>query len=127
VDHATTVVEFPCTAGDSLVAKDMTAVKQLELVKNIQTLWSDSAVSATVYYKKEELTPIREWLKENYTNGVKSISFLLHEGHNFVQAPYEEITKEQYEERIKKLKPIQNITSGDAIVAECDQGVCPVR
>jgi ribonucleotide reductase alpha subunit len=127
VDHATTVVEFPCTAGDSLVAKDMTAVKQLELVKKIQTLWSDSAVSATVYYKKEELTPIREWLKENYTNGVKSISFLLHEGHNFVQAPYEEITKEQYEERIKKLKPIQNITTGDAIVAECDQGVCPVR
>lgn len=128
VDHATTVVEFPCFAGESAcVASEVSAVNQLDLVKKIQTLWSDSAVSATVYYKKEELEAIREWLKQNYTNGVKSISFLLHEGHNFVQAPYEEITKEQYEERLKKLKPIQNITIGEVIVAECDQGVCPVR
>jgi ribonucleotide reductase alpha subunit len=126
-DHSTSVVEFPCYSGAATVAAEMTAVKQLELVKKIQAEWSDSAVSATVYYKKDELQSIREWLKEHYTNGIKSISFLLHEGHNFVQAPYEEITKEQYEERIKKLKPIQTLSSGDVIVEECDKAGCPIR
>lgn len=126
LDHTTTVIEFPCFAGEAIVAKDMTAVKQLELVKLIQTKWSDSAVSATVYYKKDELVAIKEWLKENYTNSVKSISFLLHEGHNFIQAPYEEITKEQYEEKLKKLKPIQTIPPGKEIVEECGAS-CPIR
>jgi hypothetical protein len=126
-DHRTSVVEFPCAAGDCVVAANMPAVAQLDLVKRIQTDWSDSAVSATVYYKKEELEEIKSWLRENYTNSVKSVSFLLHQGHNFVQAPYEEVTKEQYQEMTKNLKPIQSVASGETIVEECDKGGCPIR
>jgi hypothetical protein len=49
------------------------------------------------YYKKEELPEIKQWLKENYKDSVKSVSFLLHSEHGFKQAPYEEITKEDAE------------------------------
>ena len=63
------IVEFPCRSGKSAkLAKDMKAVDQLDLVKKIQKEWSDNAVSCTVYYKKEELQEIKEWLRKNYKN-----------------------------------------------------------
>jgi ribonucleotide reductase alpha subunit len=126
-DHRTTVVEFPCTSGGTLVAKDCTAVCQLELVKKVQEDWADGAVSCTVYYKKDELPGIKEWLKEHYTKSIKSVSFLLHKDHNFVQAPYQEITEGQYKEMTGNLKPIQEVGQGDMVADACPGGACPVR
>jgi len=128
-NHDTIVVEFPCKFENALLAKDTTAVKQLELVKELQANWSDNAVSCTVYYKKEELQEIKDWLKANYKDNIKSVSFLLHSDHGFVQAPYEEIDEANYERLCKKVKPLQKIsTSNDMIDGiECDGGVCPIR
>tara|TARA_B100001094_G_scaffold331091_1_gene398322 strand:- start:586 stop:2508 length:1923 start_codon:yes stop_codon:yes gene_type:complete len=128
-DHGTVVVEFPCHInGDTLLAKDMSAVRQLELVKELQTKWSDNSVSVTVYYRLEELDEIREWLKNNYEKSLKTVSFLLHNDHGFAQAPYEEITPEQYEKMVSKLKPIESFTSGELLDGiECEGGACPVR
>jgi len=48
-DHTRYVVEFPCESPENAVlAKDMTAVEQLEWVKKMQTEWADNAVSVTV-------------------------------------------------------------------------------
>jgi adenosylcobalamin-dependent ribonucleoside-triphosphate reductase len=130
LDHKTIVVEFPCTAGeDTITVKDMTAVKQLELVKQIQTLWADNAVSVTVYYRKEELPEIQEWLKQNYKTNIKSVSFLLHSEHGFAQAPYEEITKEKYLQISKKIKSLKNIQiDGEELkLDECASGACPIK
>ena len=128
-DHSTIVVEFPCHInGNTILAKDMTAVKQLELVKELQTKWSDNSVSVTVYYRLEELEEIREWLKKNYEKSLKTVSFLLHNDHGFAQAPYEEITEEQYEKMSSKLKPIESFKSGDVLGGlECEGGACPIR
>jgi len=129
----TVVVSFPCALPEyAKVAKDMTAIDQLEVVKRLQAEWSDNAVSVTVYYKKEELDSIKNWLNENYNNNLKTVSFLLHSEHGFAQAPLEEITKEQYDELISKVVPI----SGIALVEEngvsadtlgCETGVCPIK
>ena len=128
-DHSTVVIEFPCHInGKTILAKDMTAVKQLELVKKMQTKWSDNSVSVTVYYHLNELEEIKEWMKENYENSLKTVSFLLHSDHGFAQAPYEEITKEQYEKRVSKLKQIANVQSGETLTElECAGGACPVK
>lgn len=130
-DRRTVVVEFPCKFDENtIVAKDMKAVDQLELIKKLQTVWSDNAVSCTVYYRKEELPEIKEWLKNNYETSIKSVSFLLHSDHGFTQAPYEEITKEKYEELVKKVKPIQilnNSVGSDFDDLECSTGVCPIK
>lgn len=128
VNRDTVIAEFPCEAGEgAIVAKDMTAIEQLEMVKQLQTSWADNAVSVTVYYDHEELDSIRKWLSENYEKSIKSVSFLLRKGHNFKQAPYEEITKGQYEELKNKTKPIVAVEQGDMVGAECDKGMCPVR
>lgn len=128
-DRSTVVVSFPFRYPDNAVlASEMSAVDQLETVKWLQSVWSDNSVSCTVYYKKEELPVIKEYLKKNYKKSHKSLSFLLHSEHGFQQAPLEEITKEQYEELVAKTVPITGIDEANiGLDDDCATGVCPVR
>lgn len=130
-DHTRYVVEFPCMSPEgSVLAAEMTAVEQLEWVKKMQTEWADNAVSVTVYYRKEELTGIKEWLEKNYDTGVKSVSFLLHSDHNFPLPPYEEIDEQAYTKLVSKLDmtvPLQLTTGGLLDLDDCSTGACPVR
>lgn len=131
INRDTVIVEFPCYAGsDAILAQNMTAIDQLELVKRIQSEWSDNAVSVTVYYRPEELGTIKEWLAMHYETSIKSVSFLLHNEHGFDQAPYEEITDERYITDVSRIKPIMtNIDYLDDSLDndECATGVCPIR
>jgi hypothetical protein len=128
-DHSTVVVSFPFAYPEGTVlANEMTAISQLETVKWLQEVWSDNSVSCTVYYRKEELSEIKKYLAKNYKNNHKSLSFLLHSEHGFKQAPYEEITKEAYDELVSKTRLITKIDEasfdgGD----ECASGACPVK
>ena len=131
-DHSRYVVEFPCKSPEGAVlAANMTAIEQLEWVKKMQAEWADNAVSVTVYYRKEELQAIQEWLAKNYDKSVKSVSFLLHVDHNFPLPPYEEITKEEYEKTLSKLNlsvPLQQMSSDLSIdLDDCATGACPIR
>ncbi len=131
-DHTTVVVEFPCESGaNAILTKDMSALKQLELVKQLQTEWADNAVSVTVYYKPEELPEIKKWLADNYEKNIKSVSFLLFSQHGFRQAPYEEISKERYDQLRAGVKPLStvqaNITGEILDTGECVSGICPIR
>ena len=131
-DHTRYVVEFPCESPDnSILVANMTAIEQLEWVKKMQTIWADNAVSVTVYYRKEELPAVKDWLSKNYNSSVKSVSFLLHVDHNFALPPYEEISKDEYDKMFSKLDfstPIhQNATDLDIDLDDCATGACPVR
>ena len=126
------IIEFPCCYPEgTMLAKDMSAVDQLNTIKELQTNWSDNAVSVTVYYKLHELEEIKEWLKNNFNFNVKSCSFLLHNDHGFKQAPFEEITKEKYEELMKITIPIRacKITAvkDNELASDCVGGACPIR
>lgn len=127
----TVVVEFPCTSGkDATLSKDMTAVQQLELVKKLQSVWADNAVSVTIYYRPHELPEIKKWMKDNYETSVKSVSFMLHSEHGFQQAPYEEITREKYQEISKNVKPLSSVKmeiAGASLDVECEGGACPIK
>ena len=136
IDPNTQIVSFPYSLPEGTVfADECTALQQLEYVKRLQTEWSDNSVSCTVYYRKEELDDIKEWLRKNYNNSIKSVSFLLHSDHGFQQAPLEKISKEQYD--LMKSQ-CNNITSTEGICfsvkdeefvgeGECTNGSCPIR
>lgn len=130
-DPDTMIIEFPCRFPDSTtLAKDMTAIDQLEVLKKLQTEWSDNSVSITVYYRKHELDDIKLWLSNNYNLNIKSCSFLLHNDHGFDQAPYEEITEEQYETLSRYVIPITHsalVNDSDTSITECDGGSCPSK
>ena len=129
-DHSTMVVSFPCRfPSRTIVAGDLGAVDQLEVIRRLQREWSDNAVSVTIYYKLEELEEIKDWLNVNYIN-VKTVSFLLHSDHGFAQAPFEEIDEATYLDMKSKTTPILSLNQlnmEDIEIADCDTGACPVR
>lgn len=132
-DHDTMVVYFPVkTPDEAILAEDLDVIEELEVQKHLQTYWSDNAVSATHYFEPEDVPRIQNWLCENYDDSVKTTSFLLREGHGFKQAPYQPITKEEYEEAVSRVKPITYALVQEGWDdydpgLECTGGMCPVK
>jgi len=130
LDHGTQVVDFYVKApeGAPIAGEDMTTWKQLDVLKLAQKHWADQAVSVTVYYRREEIPQIKEWMRANL-RFLKSVSFLLQSDHGFVQAPKEAVTKEQYERLSSKVTAIDDSLLGGSSIdgLECAGGACPVK
>jgi hypothetical protein len=131
LDHGTLVVDFYVQApkGCPVADEDWDTWKQLDTYKLAQKHWSDQSVSVSVYYKKDEIGKIKDWVRDNLKE-IKSISFLCHNDHGFVQAPKEKITQEEYERLSEKIKPVDvdRIEAGKEILdLECEGGICPVK
>lgn len=129
-DNGTCVVEFPFSHPEGTVlAEDLSATQQLDVVRRLQREWSDNAVSCTIYYRLEELDAIRRYLSEHYNDSFKTLSFLLHRGHGFDQAPLEPITKEEFDARSAMVTPITYIDEELELSLddECAGGACPIR
>jgi len=129
-DNTTMIVSFPCKLPKSTpVANDYSWKQQLEMVRRMQVEWSDNSVSCTVYYKKEDLPEIKEYLKENYSDNFKTLSFLLTNDHGFDQAPYETISEEEYLNMSKNTSPITRIEvfEDDFEITDCESGACPIK
>jgi ribonucleotide reductase alpha subunit len=128
----TTVISFPIkTPHRTICADKVTAIDQLKFQSLVQDNWSDNSVSTTCYYRPHELPEIKEYLKENYNESIKAISFSPLEEHGFKQAPHEEITHEEYLRLSKDTWQINSITDTDEHTLneslECAGGTCPVR
>ena len=124
------VVTFPCKVPENTpVAANYTWQEQLEMVMRMQKEWSDNSVSCTVYYKKEDLEDIKQFLEHNFSENLKTVSFLLYQGHGFKQAPYETISKEVYLENISKVKIIKDVDVNETTfeIMDCDNGSCPIK
>jgi ribonucleoside-triphosphate reductase len=128
-NHDTVVAEFPFAYPEGTkLAEEMTAIDQLEVVRRLQTEWSDNAVSCTIYYSPEELDGVRDYLKKNYATNFKSLSFLRHSGHGFLQAPLEPIEASSFEELVKRTRMITSVEEASfESDDECAGGVCPIK
>lgn len=125
----TWVVSIPVRSANFRKGKEHISIwEQLELGAKLQYYWSDNSVSQTVTVKKEELSQIKTAL-EMYEDRLKTVSFLPLADHNYQQAPYEEITKEQYEEMTKNLKPLKlkKASVHDSEEKYCESDICVLR
>jgi ribonucleoside-diphosphate reductase alpha chain len=94
----TAVFSFPQKSPDGAVCKDgLTAIEQMKYWKHIQDNWCEHKPSITVYYGADEYMELGAWVWEHFDE-VSGVAFLPRLEHTYEQAPYEEITKEQYEE-----------------------------
>jgi ribonucleoside-diphosphate reductase alpha chain len=102
----TYVVSFPSKSPQGAITKDqLTALEQLEIYKKTQGNWCEHNVSMTVYVKDHEWFDVGNWVYNNW-DFITGLSFLPFDGGKYKQAPYEEITKDQYEKMIAKFPHI---------------------
>tara|TARA_B100000214_G_scaffold214834_1_gene156075 strand:+ start:451 stop:2319 length:1869 start_codon:yes stop_codon:yes gene_type:complete len=98
---STKVFSFPKKSPkDAVLASEQKAKDQLKLWSIYQEHWCEHKPSITVYYRDNEFLGIGDWVYNNF-DSVSGISFLPYSDHTYEQAPYEEITKEQYNKMSK--------------------------
>ena len=125
----TVVAEFPIHEKYFERSKNEVSIwEQAENAAAYQHYWSDNQVSITITFKQEEADQIKHVL-EAYEDKLKSASFLPIKDHGYKQAPYEEITKETFEEMIENIKPLNLDETKDREIGSkfCDaEGKCEV-
>lgn len=120
------VFEIPVKAENFYKGKsDVSVWEQMQLGAKIQSIWSDNSVSQTVTFTEDESKYLKNVI-EMYEDQLKTVSFLPLTDHQYVQAPYETITKEQYIEMSVGIKPINfNFkNTQDTIEKFCDGDRC---
>jgi ribonucleoside-triphosphate reductase (thioredoxin) len=119
-------VEFPVHEPFFFKGKrDISMWEQLEIAAQYQHYWADNSVSVTVTFRPHEADQIKDAL-EMYETRLKAVSFLRYEETGYEQAPYEPITKEEYEEMNKRITPIQKIETDEGGVGSkfCTNDTC---
>lgn len=102
----TYVVEFPVQAPESAVTKnDLTAIDQLEYWKQVKLNYTEHNPSVTISVGENEWIGVADWVYKNW-DIIGGVSFLPREDHAYLLAPYEDITKERYEELLAKMPAI---------------------
>jgi len=93
----TAVFSFPIKAPKGAITRnDMTAIEQLENWLIYQRHWCEHKPSVTISVKDDEWMDVGAWVWK-YFDEISGISFLPHSDHSYVQAPYTDCTKEEYD------------------------------
>ena len=97
----TTVFSFPQKSPNKAVTRnDMTAIEQLETWLTYQRHWCEHKPSVTISVRDHEWLAVGAFVYE-YFDEMSGVSFLPHSDHTYQQAPYQDCTKEEYEELLK--------------------------
>ena len=95
---SSSVFSFPVKApSTSVTVEQVGAMEQLQLWKAYQNHWCEHKPSITVYYTDDEFLQVAQWIWENF-DICSGISLLPFSDHIYQQAPYEDITAEEYDE-----------------------------
>jgi ribonucleoside-diphosphate reductase alpha chain len=140
--HDTAVISVPQKAPDGAIYRHESAISLLERVKWFYQNWikpghlkgqNTHNISATVSIKDDEWETVGQWMWENrkFYNG---LSVLPYNGGTYMQAPFEDCTKEVYEEMMKSLSNIDltqviELTDETDLSGElaCASGQCEVK
>ncbi len=132
----TMVFSFPVKAPKHAITRDkLTAIQQLEVWLVYQRHWCEHKPSITVSVKEDEWMEVGAWVYKHFDE-VSGISFLPYSEHTYVQAPYQEVTKDQYEAMLAKmpktidwsalsLYELEDSTTGTQALA-CVSGECEI-
>ena len=91
---STVVFSFP-QQSKGLVRNDISAIRHLEIWLKFQRHYCEHKPSITVSVKEDEWLKVGAWVYEHFDE-CTGISFLPDDGGTYKQAPYEEITEEQF-------------------------------
>ena len=142
IPHIQSIVKIPQMAPEgAMLREENTALDLLERIKVINKEWIKPGhrkgpnmhnVSATVTVKPHEWKVVGDWIYEN-KEYFTALSFLPEDLGTYTQAPFETITKEEYEDAIKSLNNIDltkviETTDNTSVQSElaCASGNCEI-
>ena len=100
---SSSVFSFPVKAPKtSTTVKQVGAMQQLELWKTYQNHWCEHKPSITVYYTDDEFLQVAQWIWDNF-DICSGISLLPVSDHVYQQAPYEDITADEYKKLLAEM------------------------
>jgi ribonucleoside-triphosphate reductase len=128
------IFEFPVHLGKARAASSVSAWEQFAMLATLQREWADNSVSCTISYNKSEESQIQYMLAQ-FLPVIKSVSILpLMDGDKkpYPQMPYEKINKDEFTEKISKIKSI-NWNNGEKIQEDktatlyCESDKCTLQ
>ena len=129
------VLEFPIKAPEGAITRnEVSAIDLLEEWKKLKVNYIEHNPSVTIYVGSDEWIKVANFVYENW-DIVGGLSFLPRSEHVYQLAPYEEISKEEYEKRTKEIKHIdfsklmyyeQEDNTIGAKEFACVSGVCSI-
>jgi ribonucleoside-triphosphate reductase len=139
--HDTAVIEIPQSAPKGSIMRTESAFDLLKRVKQVATEWvkpghrsgsNTHNVSATISLKEDEWDKAGKWMWDN-RECYNGLSVLPYDGGTYTQAPFEDITEEEFNKRVKSLHEVNllNImedTDETDLSGElaCAGGVCEI-
>lgn len=136
MNKSNTVFYFPIKSPvGSFTRNDLDAIDSLEMWQDLQEHWCEHKPSVTINVKEDEWMEVGAWVYKNF-DSMSGVSFLPHDGGSYRQAPYQELTKEEYESWVAKMPEEikwtdlqyyekEDTTTGAQELA-CTGGVCEV-
>ena len=105
----TYVLEFPVKAPDhskeARFKDNLSALEQLEYWKKVKLNFTEHNPSATISVSENEWIGVVDWIQKNW-DIIGGLSFLPRSSHVYRLAPYEAITKEEYEDRVARFPKV---------------------
>jgi ribonucleoside-diphosphate reductase alpha chain len=132
----TTVFSFPMKAPDgAVVTADLSAIDQLEMWLAYQRNWCEHKPSVTINVRSDEWFEVGAFVYKNFDE-MSGVSFLPYNEHTYQQAPYQEVSKNEYEKLLSVMPAaidwsklseyeLEDTTSGSQTMA-CSSGVCEI-
>ena len=140
--HDTAVISIPQKAPEGAITRTESALQLLRRVKGVSEEWVKNGhvrgqnthnVSATISIKETEWIDVGEWMWEN-RRSYNGLSVLPHDGGTYVQAPFEDCSKERYEALLEDLENIDltkvvEMEDNTNLAGElaCSGGSCEVK
>lgn len=129
----TLVIDFPVESGAKRTKKDVSALEQLDVYFDFQRNYTEHNASNTIHVKPDEWQGVASKVYDLWDEFV-AVSFLAHDGGSYDLAPYESVTKAEFD-RLKAKQPtfdpsvLEMFETGeDFDLGEgCEGGACPVR
>jgi len=100
---STMIFSFPVKSPEgSLTRNDLSALEQLNLWLEYQRSWCEHKPSVTISVKDDEWMEVGAFVYKHFDE-MSGVSFLPHSDHTYQQAPYQDCTREEYEELLAKM------------------------